>query len=206
MKILTYLRVSTDDQTLEPQRMELAGYIQRQGWTHVAEFTDIVSGSKASRAGLDAMLAACSGIDAVLVVKLDRLGRSVLNVVSLVQRLAGMGVSVICTSQGIDTRDSNPCGKMILSIMAAFAEFERDIIRERTRAGLKVARAAGKQIGRVSPVMVAGPQRAAIVNEWRAKGGKNVRELGRLLGGVSGSTAWRVAKTIAPALPVENLD
>jgi len=197
MKILSYLRVSTESQTVEPQRIEIASYVARQNWTIVKEYSDVISGSKASRVGLDALVAHCEsgGVEAVVVVKLDRLGRSVMNVVSLVQRLSAMGVAVICTSQGIDTRDSNPCGKMILSIMAAFAEFERDIIRERTRSGLVAARAAGKQLGRISKLMPGKPERAAIVARWRDESeGVSYIELGRMLGGVSASTAWRVAR------------
>lgn len=180
MNILTYLRVSTGDQTLEPQRIELDSYVSRLGdGPHVVEeFSDVISGAKAKRPGLDALIARCAegGVYLVLVVKLDRLGRSVVNVVSLVQRLTDMGVPIVCTSQGIDTRKSNPCGALILSIMAAFAEFEKDIIRERTRAGLVAARARGKVLGRPSPTMVASDKREAIIKEWRANGG-GYREL-----------------------------
>lgn len=173
MTILTYLRVSTDGQTVEPQRQELAEYCSRQGWTVAAEYSDVISGTKAVRPGLKALLERCAASpkpDLVLVVKLDRLGRSVINVVTLVQKLSSLGVAVLCTSQGIDTRKSNPCGALILSIMAAFAEFERDIIRERTCAGLNVARAAGKTLGRPSPTLVAESERPEIFASWEIGG------------------------------------
>lgn len=201
MNIATYLRVSTDDQTLEPQRIELGEYCARQGWSVVGEWSDVISGGRASRPGLDALVEKCAlgGIEAVVVVKLDRLGRSVLNVVGLVGRLQKMGVAVVCSSQGIDTRDSNPCGKMILSVMAAFAEFEKDIIRERTVDGLKAARARGSVLGRRSPTLCAESERKDRVRQW-AEGGRagGVRGLGKLLGGCSSETAARMAKEYAP--------
>lgn len=173
MTILTYLRVSTGDQTLEPQRIELASAVARFPGASVEEFSDVISGSKAKRPGLDAMLARCAagGVYLVMVVKLDRLGRSVINVVSLVQRLKALGVSVICTSQGIDTRDSNPCGRLMLTIMAACAELEKDMIVERTKAGLVAARARGKILGQPSPTLVPVAERESIIREWRVKGG-----------------------------------
>lgn len=199
MNIVTYLRVSTDDQTLEPQRLELTGYVARQGWTSLGEYSDVLSGAKAARPGLDAMLAQCAegGVEAVVVVKLDRLGRSLLNVVGLVEKLARMGVAIICSSQGIDTRQSNPCGKMILQVMAAFAEFERSIISERTVDGLKAARARGKVLGKPSAALV-GVDVPAVIGQWRAglePGG--VRGLAKMLGGCSPTTAWRLAKESA---------
>jgi putative DNA-invertase from lambdoid prophage Rac len=131
-------------------------------------------------------------VDAVAVVKLDRLGRSVLNVVRLVEELDGMGVAVICTSQGIDTRKESPCGRMILQIMAAFAEFEKAIIVERTVAGLRVARAAGKVLGRPSRVAIPLEQRAVVIAEWRAAR-TGLRDLAKRLGGVSVATAQKWA-------------
>ncbi len=207
MNILLYARVSTDDQTLEPQWIELREYASRQKWTVVAEFSDVISGGKAARPGLDSMLARCAlgGIGAVVVVKLDRLGRSVLNVVQLVEKLDKMKVGVVCVSQGIDTREGSSCGRMILGVMAAFAQFERDLIRERTRAGLRAAKAAGKEIGKLSPVAPSGGDaRAAVVAAWRAEtGGKSVRRLAEMLGGVSSATAAKWAKeyqaTLVPA-------
>ena len=176
MTILTYLRVSTEEQTLRPQRIELADYVARlAGGPHaIEEFSDVLSGAKAKRPGLDALLERCAlgGVDLVLVVKLDRLGRSVINVVGLVKELAEMGVAVVCTSQGIDTRKSNPCGALILSIMAAFAEFERDIIRERTVAGLVAARAAGKVLGQPSPTLIQKEAREPIIRAWLDGGRK----------------------------------
>lgn len=179
--------------------MELREWAARQGAVVVAEYSDVISGAKAARAGLDALLARCTagGIDAVVAVKIDRLGRSVLNVVGLIERLEGMGVGVICPSQGIDTRKDNPCGRMQYQIIAAVAEFERSMIRERTRAGLRVARAAGKTLGRVSPVAVPVGERSGIIAQWQSEGGVGLRELARRLGGVSVATASKWAREAA---------
>jgi DNA invertase Pin-like site-specific DNA recombinase len=194
MNVLLYARVSTDGQTLEPQWLELRDRAAREGWSVVGEFSDVLSGGRAARPGLDALRTRCSagGVDAVAVVKLDRLGRSVLNVVRLVEELDGMGVAVICTSQGIDTRKESPCGRMILQIMAAFAEFEKAIIVERTVAGLRVARAAGKVLGRPSRVAIPLEQRAVVIAEWRAAR-TGLRDLAKRLGGVSVATAQKWA-------------
>lgn len=161
----------------------------------VGEWSDVISGIKAARPGLDDLMARCAvgGIDAVVIVKLDRIGRSVLNIVSLVQKLTAMGVGLVCTSQGIDTRKDNPAGKMMLGVMASFAEFERDILRERTRAGLRVARKNGKVLGRPSPTLVADPARSEIIAAWLVEGGRGVRELAKRLGGVSVATAAKLA-------------
>lgn len=197
VNVITYLRVSTEEQTVEPQRLELKSYCDRQGWRVVAEHTDVISGAKAARPGLDSMLAVCSegGVDAIAVVKLDRIGRSVLNVAKLIEQLDKMGVALICTTQGIDTRKDNPCGRLQLAMLSAVAAFERDLVRERTIAGIKVARAAGKLIGKISPVApTTNEGRAEVVAQWYAEtGGVGVRKLAKMLGGVSLSTAGKWA-------------
>jgi len=86
--------------------------------------------------------------DVVLVWKLDRFGRSVVHCVSGIQELASLGVRFIATSQGLDTDESNPASKLLLHILAAVAQFERELIRERTIAGIRVAQANGKHVGR----------------------------------------------------------
>lgn len=197
MNIATYLRVSTEDQTIEPQRLELAGWIERNAFTAVGEFVDIISGARADRQGLDALKARCAagGIDAVAVVKLDRLGRSVINVVTLIAELEKLGVAVICTSQGIDTRAANPCGKMQYQIIAAVAEFEREIIRERTRAGLRAARSRGSVLGRPSAALAGCPDVPAQIRAWDEAGRiGGLRGLAKLLGGCSTATAHRLVK------------
>jgi DNA invertase Pin-like site-specific DNA recombinase len=192
MNIALYTRVSTEDQSVNPQLLELREYAARNGMTIVAEYTDVISGAKAQRPGLDALLANTANFSLVLAVKMDRLGRSVLNVVSLVQRLKKMGVSIICTSQGIDNRDENPCGTMVMNIMASFAEFERAIIIDRTKAGLRNAKANGKILGRVSTKLIPEADRPAVIAAWK-ESGDGLRVLAKNLGGVSPMTARKLA-------------
>ncbi len=195
MKILTYTRVSTDDQNVAAQELEVTEHCRRNGWTILQAFSDVLSGAKASRPGLDAMVARCrqGGVEAIVIAKLDRLGRSLLNVVTLIEELGEIGVATICTSQGIDTRHSNPCGRVTYQILAAVSEFERNLIRERTKAGLAVARANGKPLGRVSPVMPA--DRSTVITQWITDGKPGgFRNLGQRLGGVGPGTAWRIFK------------
>lgn len=195
MNCVTYCRVSTDEQTIEPQRIELAEYARRRCWTIAREFSDVISGGKTTRAGLDALLALVrdGGADAVLVVKLDRMARSLSHFAQIVALLDKSGVAFIATSQGIDTSKDNPAGRLQMHVLAAVAEFERSLIRERTRAGMAAARARGSKIGHPS-VKMAGVDRAGVVARWRAEhGGNDYRTLARLLGGVSSATAWRVA-------------
>ncbi len=202
MTVLCYSRISTEEQLLGVQQTELDAHCLRQGWTIAGKYSDVMSGAKALRPGLADLEArvAGGGIDAVVVVKLDRLGRSVLNVVALIDRLAKAGTAVICISQGIDTRESNPCGRVTYQILAAVSEFERALISERTVAGLANARANGKTLGNVSKKMPKSKtERAAIVQAWLAKNG-SYEDLGAALGGVSRATAWRLARKIVPTL------
>jgi DNA invertase Pin-like site-specific DNA recombinase len=195
MKIVTYSRVSTAEQTNEAQAIELRAYCEKNGLECVGEYSDVMGGGKAERPGLDRMLDEVVGLhaEAVVVVKLDRLGRSLLNVAQLVARLEGAGVALVCTSQGIDTRRDNPCGRLQMNVLAAVAEFERSLIRERTRAGLAVARANGKVLGR--PSVRLDPNFGGVIASWRKEtGGVGVRDLAKRLGGVSTATAARLAR------------
>ncbi len=196
MKCATYLRVSTTDQSVESQRLELTAFLKQRGMTLVQEFTDIMSGAKKDRPGLDSLMAAVGAgeIEAVVCVKLDRMGRSLAHFVAIAETLEKAGVALICTSQGIDTSKSNACGKFQVQVLMAVAAFERELIRERTRAGLAVAKANGKVLGRPSVLLPAAAEQQRIVLGWRASGGRDYRALGVALGGVSGSTAWRVAQ------------
>ena len=149
-RIAFYYRVSTDDQSVDPQRLELHDYCQRKGWSVAAEYCDTISGAKFTRTGLDRLMAAVRKrkIDVILCVKLDRLGRSFPHLAQMIFEFDSNGVALICTSQPIDTSEENPAGRLIMHVLIAMAEFERSLIKERTRAGLKAAKKRGVRLGR----------------------------------------------------------
>src|SRR5664279_2810598 len=140
--LIGYARVSTDDQKAELQ----VDALKKAGCLKV--FTDKASGSLANRPELDRMLDQLRPGDVVVVWRLDRLGWSLKNLIVLVEDLATKGVGFRSLSESIDTTTAN--GKLFFSIMGALAEFERDLIRERTNAGLAAARARGRIGGRPS--------------------------------------------------------
>ena len=150
MKAAIYARVSTADQHNEIQVRELTEYVQRRGWELAGVYQDQISGAKASRPGLDKLMADARQrrFDVVLVWKLDRFGRSLVHCVSGIQELASLGVRFIATSQGLDTDESNPASKLLLHILAAVAQFERELIRERVSAGMRNAKAKGTRSGK----------------------------------------------------------
>lgn len=158
LKVAIYVRVSTDDQSNDMQITELREYAARQGWKIVAEYSDVESGSKADRKGLqDCLESARRGqFDVVLCWKLDRFGRSVPDFLRNIHVLDTAKVRWIATTQGLDTGDDSAMGRFFLQIMAAIAELERNMIRERTRAGLREAKRKGKRLGRkpLSPAVV----------------------------------------------------
>jgi putative DNA-invertase from lambdoid prophage Rac len=151
MTAAIYARVSTTDQNCDLQLRELREYCARRGWEVAGEYVDTGwSGSKASRPALDKLMrdASQQKFRAVLVWKLDRFGRSVLNLVESLNSLASWGVRFLATSQNIDTDEANPTSKLILWILAAVAEFEKEMIRERVKAGMNAARHRGQRLGR----------------------------------------------------------
>jgi DNA invertase Pin-like site-specific DNA recombinase len=138
--LIGYARVSTSDQRLDLQQDALRG----AGCERI--FTDIVSGAKTERLGLTAALDACRAGDILVVCKLDRLGRSLAHLVATVEDLAGRSVGFRSLQEQLDTTTAG--GKLIFHLFASLAEFERDLIRERTHAGLTAARARGRNGGR----------------------------------------------------------
>jgi DNA invertase Pin-like site-specific DNA recombinase len=145
-----YARVSTTHgQSVEMQLRDLRELAGRRGFTLVEEYCDEgISGAKDSRPALNRLLAdAEAGRFSVLLVwKLDRLGRSLVHLVSLMESLRRWDIELVSFSEGLDF--TTPTGKLLFQIISAFAEFERDCIRERVRAGLRNAKAKGKRIGR----------------------------------------------------------
>jgi DNA invertase Pin-like site-specific DNA recombinase len=146
-----YQRVSTDKQTVENQEIQLRQVAERRGWGVVEVYNDAgISGSKgrADRPGLDQMLndASRRRFDVVMAWAIDRVGRSLIDLLRTIQHLEACGVDLYLDQQNIDT--TTPMGKLIFQITGAFAEFERSMIQQRIHAGLKRARAQGKTLGR----------------------------------------------------------
>ena len=136
MNTAIYTRVSTDDQTTASQEHELSTYCDRRGWRETKTYYDQISGAKFIRPGLDSLMAAVRAgkIERIIVFKLDRLGRSLPHLALILDELGRHNVALIATSQGIDTSNSNPVGRLQLNVLMAVAEFEREIIRERVES------------------------------------------------------------------------
>src|SRR5438270_855542 len=146
MRCALYARVSTTDQNCEMQLRELRDYIARREWKNGGEYIDTgFSGSKASRPALDRLMAdaAQRKFDCIVVYKIDRFGRSDLHLNQQLAALTSYGVRFIATSQSLDTDERNLTSRLLLQILASVAEFEREMIRERTLSGMKAAQAAG---------------------------------------------------------------
>lgn len=164
-RVALYARVSTlNGQDPEMQLTELREYAVRRGWTIHGEYVDQgVSGSKESRPELNRLTAEAHrrAFDAVLVWKIDRYGRSLKHLVNALADLAAYGVAFVSFRDNLDL--STPSGRLMFQIIGAMAEFERSLIQERVRAGLRNARAKGKKFGRpraqVDPASVAALRR-----------------------------------------------
>src|SRR5215470_14227178 len=184
-----YVRVSTDKQTIENQLRELHRIAERRGWEIVQEYRDAgISGVKGreDRPGLDEMLkdAQRRRFDVVMAWAIDRLGRSLIDLLGTIQTLEACGVDLYLDQQAIDT--TTPAGKLMFQITGAFAEFERSMIRQRVRAGLKRAVEKGSQLGRprIDPAMEKHIQA-------HLRGGKGMRKVARECG-VGTGTVQRV--------------
>jgi putative DNA-invertase from lambdoid prophage Rac len=150
MRIGIYARVSTTDkgQDIDLQLHELRRYAEARGWEAVEYVDEGVSGVKDSRPGLNNLMADARRrrIDGVLVWKLDRLGRSLSHLLKMLNEFQALGVAFVSLKEAIDMTTAT--GKLLVHIIGSFAEFERDLISERVRAGIANARAKGKIIGR----------------------------------------------------------
>ena len=150
-RVALYLRVSTDEQTTSNQQRELEAVADRAGWDIVEIYKDEgISGSKGRdrRPALDAMLkdAVRRKFDVVAAWSVDRLGRSSLDLINILQELRASSVDLFLLKQAFDT--TTPTGKAMYQLMGVFAELEREIIRERVKAGMARAKAQGKRLGK----------------------------------------------------------
>jgi len=148
MIVALYARVSTADQSVENQLPELHRYAAARGWEPREYLDHAVSGSKDRRPSLDAMMidARRRRIDAVIVWRLDRLGRNIKHLITVIDEMQALGVAFISLGEGLDT--TTPAGRLQFHILASIAQFERERIQERVRAGLARAKAQGKRLGR----------------------------------------------------------
>ena len=188
-RVAIYLRVSTDKQTTDNQRRELEAVADRSNWKVVQVYEDAgISGGKGrdKRPGLDAMMKAVNAkeFDMVAAWSVDRLGRSLTDLLGILQGLHEKGVGLFLHQQGLDT--TTTAGRAMFQMLGVFAEFERGIIRERVNAGLARARQNGTKLGRRKVK----PSVEAQIRELRAKG-DGILKIARALG-VGTSVVQRV--------------
>jgi DNA invertase Pin-like site-specific DNA recombinase len=148
MTVALYCRVSKLDQHPENQEIELKDYAKRNNFEIYKIYIDRISGAKDSRPALNGLMtdARKKLFNAVVIWKVDRLGRSVAHMSQVIQEWQNLGIDLIITTLGIDTR--TPTGKLILGILSQIAEFERELIRERILLGLERRKKQGKKLGR----------------------------------------------------------
>jgi DNA invertase Pin-like site-specific DNA recombinase len=151
MRAAIYARVSTLNHGQDPQLQlrEVREYCDRRGWSIAGEYVDAgISGSKEKRPELDKLLADARRrrFDAVVVYRYDRFARSLRHLVNALEEFRSLGIEFVSIHEGVDT--STPNGRLIFGIFASIAEFERELIRDRVKAGLRNARAKGKRLGR----------------------------------------------------------
>jgi DNA invertase Pin-like site-specific DNA recombinase len=188
-RIALYARVSTTDQHPEIQMHALRAYAEARGLEVAGEYADRgVSGAKDRRPALDRLLAdgRRRRFDILACSKLDRLARSVHHLTGLARELEALGVDLVVLDQAIDT--STPAGKLLFHVLGSIAEFERDLIRERTVAGMRAAKRRGARIGR--------PQVAVdhVALGQGIRSGLSVSEVARSL-----SVSWGTARKLVAA-------
>ena len=190
MRAAIYGRVSTSNhgQDVTTQTRELHEHVLRRGWQMAGEYLDVgVSGSKESRPELNRLLADARRrkFDCVLVYRYDRFARSLRQLVNALEEFRALGIDFVSLHEGVDT--STPNGRLVFGIFASIAEFERELIRDRVKSGLRNAVARGKRLGR--------PKKSvdvSAITRLRAEGQSWAKISERM--GVSVRTARRLAK------------
>ncbi len=196
-RVAIYTRVSTDHQTTANQERELRAVVERMGWQITEVYRDEgISGAKsrADRPAFDALCkdAARRKFDMVMAWSVDRLGRSLQDLVGFLSELHALQIDLFLHQQGLDT--ATPAGKAMFQMMGVFAEFERSMIRERVKSGLDRARAQGTTLGRPT---IQAEKEAAILRDLKA-GEAGMQKIAKLHG-VGVSTVQRIKAQIAAA-------
>jgi DNA invertase Pin-like site-specific DNA recombinase len=194
-----YVRVSTVDQETDLQEMELLEYCQRRGWESILYRDRGQSGAKQDRPALNALLSDLRKrkVDVILVWSLDRLARSLKQLLSISEDCRSLGVDLVSLRQNIDT--TLPAGRLTFQILGAVAEFERELLRERVKAGMAQARRAGKRIGRPA-LRHFGPGELGRIRLLRTQG-TSVRKLAKDFA----TTQWMIAKLLGSPEAAESV-
>jgi DNA invertase Pin-like site-specific DNA recombinase len=211
-KVIGYVRVSTEEQSvvgvgLEAQREAIATECARRGWHLVRIEEDALSGKTLRRPGLQRALADCAAGEAsgVVVAKLDRLSRSLIDFAGLLARAQTEGWNVVALDLGVDL--STPHGEFLANVMASAAQWERRMIGQRTREALAVKRANGVRLGRPSTI---GDDLAATIRDMRASGATLQSICDRLndarIATPRGGTTWRPTSLRAVLRGIESPD
>lgn len=186
-----YVRVSTDAQTTESQETELHEFVARRGWAYKLYRDSGQSGIKEHRPALDLLISDCrkGKVDVVCVWALDRLARSLQKLLSFVEEFQSLGIDFVSYKQQIDT--STPSGRLAYQILGAVAEFEREMLRERVKAGIQNAKRKGHRIGRPALRRFSESERKEIRAAHTS--GTSVRRLAIDLG----TTQWMISQILA---------
>jgi len=184
LRTAIYARVSTADQTVQNQLPALRQYAKARGWKVTHELVDRASGSNQKRPGFEELigLARRRAIDAILVYRLDRFGRSTRELLNTWSELDELGVRLVSLSEQMDC--GSAAGKVMFAVISAMAEFERDLIRERVKIGMARARSEGRHVGRPASIPTVDIRRRLLAKESPSK---IARELG-----ISRATVYRL--------------
>jgi len=187
-----YVRVSTNEQDTEGQETELRAYVESRGWTYEVYRDKGQSGAKRVRPELTRLLGDLRKrkLDVVVVWALDRLARSLRHLLEIAEQCQSLGVDLVSLRQNIDT--TLPAGRLTFQILGAVAEFEREMLRDRVKAGMAQARRTGKRMGRPA-LRCFNPSDVERLRALRSQG-TSVRRLAKDFG----TTQWMVAKLTTP--------
>jgi DNA invertase Pin-like site-specific DNA recombinase len=188
-RAVLYVRVSTPDQSIEPQLLDLRQMAAARGYEIVREYSDKLSGTKSRRPGLDALLSDAQRhrFDVVMVWAFDRMARSVRHFLEVLDELKHLNIEFVSFRESVDT--SGPLGRAMVVIVGAIAELERNLIVERVKAGMRRAKLDGRQIGRSRLHM----NREQIVHDRRS--GMSLTQVAKKHG-ISRASVCRVMKVV----------